>query len=229
MSGKRRLLTLKEKIDIVETYNKEKLSVRDLSKRFNIGKTQAAGIVKSGSELLSKWQSNVNTGMKRSFLKPMGLNIDKFCYDWFVKARNKGFPLSAEDDLPLSTLSDIWKTFEEIGIDCNDLDEFINIDTNLILEDDNDLVSADYIPAQTETANISDDSDEEAVIISNQTNNVTHYQQAIRLVKDLQEFSKNKGDSSAMEMLSDLELHFQDGMFKTKTCQTTLFEFFSVP
>ncbi|KAJ8930438.1 hypothetical protein NQ314_016765 [Rhamnusium bicolor] len=79
------------------------------------------------------------------------------------------------------------------GINCNDLDEFINIDTNLILEDDNDLVSADYIPAQTETANISDDSDEEAEIISNQTNNVTNYQQAIRLVKDLQEFSKNKG------------------------------------
>ncbi|KAJ8971751.1 hypothetical protein NQ314_000568 [Rhamnusium bicolor] len=177
MSGKRRLLTLKEKIDIVETYNREKLSVRDLSKRFNIGKTQAAGIVKSRSELLSKWQSNVNTDMKRSFLKPMGLNIDKFCYDWFVKARNKGIPLSA----------------------------------------------------QPETANISDDSDEEAEIISNQTNNVTNYQQAIRLVKDLQEFSKNKGDSSAMEMLSDLELHFQDGMFKTKTRQTMLFEFFSVP
>ncbi|KAJ8929783.1 hypothetical protein NQ314_017498, partial [Rhamnusium bicolor] len=191
MSGKRGLLTLKEKIDIMETYNREKLSVRDLSKRFNIEKTQAAGIVKSKSELLSKWQSNVNTGMKRSFLKPMGLNIDKFCYDWFVKARNKGIPLS--------------------GIKCNDLDEFINIDTNLILEDDKDLVSADYIPAQTETANISDDSDEEAEIINNQTNNVTNYQQAIRLVKDLQEFSKNKGDSSTMEMLSDLELHFQDG------------------
>ncbi|KAJ8970595.1 hypothetical protein NQ314_001128 [Rhamnusium bicolor] len=96
------------------------------------------------------------------------------------------------------------------------------------MEDDNDLVYADYIPAQTETANISNDSDE-AEIISNQTNNVTNYQQAIRLVKDLQEFSKNKGDSSAMKKLSDLELHFQDGMFKTITRQTTLFEFFSVP
>ncbi|XP_066253848.1 tigger transposable element-derived protein 4-like [Euwallacea similis] len=58
MSGKRRMLTLKEKIDIVETYNKEKLSV------------------------------------KQNFMKPMGLNIDKLCYDWFVKARNKGISLS---------------------------------------------------------------------------------------------------------------------------------------
>ncbi|KAJ8941475.1 hypothetical protein NQ314_010390 [Rhamnusium bicolor] len=78
MSGKRRLLTLKEKIDIVETYNREKLSVRDLSKRFNIGKTQAAGIVKSRSELLSKWQSNVNTGMKRSFFKVNGFKHRSF-------------------------------------------------------------------------------------------------------------------------------------------------------
>lgn len=55
MSAKRRVLTLKEKMDIVTVYNKEKLSVRDLSKRFNIGKTQAADIIKKRTELLSKW------------------------------------------------------------------------------------------------------------------------------------------------------------------------------
>ncbi|XP_066253585.1 tigger transposable element-derived protein 6-like [Euwallacea similis] len=90
MSGKRRMLTLKEKIDIVKTYDKKKLNVRNLSKRFNIGKTQAA--------------------VKRNFIKPMGLNIDKFCYDWFVKARNKGIPLSGP--LIRAKTKDIAQTLE---------------------------------------------------------------------------------------------------------------------
>jgi DNA-binding MarR family transcriptional regulator len=51
MSAKRHSLTLKEKLEIVNVYNKEKLSVRDLSKRFNIGKTQAAEIVKKRTEM----------------------------------------------------------------------------------------------------------------------------------------------------------------------------------
>lgn len=94
MSTKRHILTLEEKIDIVKVYDSEKLSVRDLSKRFKIGKTQAAEIVKKRAELLNKWHSNINTAVKRSFLKPEGLRIDGLCYDWFIKARSKGIPLS---------------------------------------------------------------------------------------------------------------------------------------
>jgi predicted DNA-binding protein YlxM (UPF0122 family) len=96
MSAKHHSLTLKEKLEIVNVYNKEKLSVRDLSKRFNIGKTQAAEIVKKRTELLNKWHSNVNILAKRTFLNAKGLNIDKKCYDWFTKSRSKEIPLSGK-------------------------------------------------------------------------------------------------------------------------------------
>lgn len=88
------MLTLQEKVKIIEIFNKEKPSVRNLAKQFNIGKTQAAEIVKNKEELLKNFNSNVHPAQKRSFFKTGGLNIDKLCYDWFVKARNKNIPLS---------------------------------------------------------------------------------------------------------------------------------------
>ena len=46
------------------------------------------------------------------------------------------------------------------------------------------------------------------------------------MVKTIQEFAKIKGDLTAMQMLSDLELHFQDNIPKTNTRQTTIIDFF---
>lgn len=94
MPPKKRMLTLQEKIDVIKTADKEKLGVRNLAGRFNIGKTQAAEILKNKEELLKKFSSHVNPLQKRSFFKTEGLNIDKLCYEWFVKARNKNIPLS---------------------------------------------------------------------------------------------------------------------------------------
>lgn len=94
MSSKRKVLTLKQKIDVIETFNREKLSVRDLAKRFEIGKTQAADIIKNKELLRSKFHSNINVNEKRSFLKEEGRNIDRLCYEWFTRARSKNIPLS---------------------------------------------------------------------------------------------------------------------------------------
>ena len=95
MSGRKRIvLTLKEKIEIINTYELEKTSVRDLAKRFNISKTQAAEIVKKKDELLLKWQAGGNVNQKRNCLKGQTLQLDKLCYEWFVKARNKNIPIS---------------------------------------------------------------------------------------------------------------------------------------
>lgn len=91
---KKRLLTLKEKIDVIEAHSKQKLGVRLLGKKFQIGKTQAANIIKNKEELLQKWNANVNVNQKRSFFKTEGFNIDKLIYEWFVKARSKNIPLS---------------------------------------------------------------------------------------------------------------------------------------
>ncbi|XP_030754388.1 tigger transposable element-derived protein 4-like [Sitophilus oryzae] len=94
MSTKKRMLTLKEKIDVIEFYNIGKPSVRTQADKFKIGKTQAAEIIKNKEELLRKWSSNVNILQKRSFFKTEGYNIDRATYEWFVKARAKNIPLS---------------------------------------------------------------------------------------------------------------------------------------
>lgn len=96
MDKKRSILTLKQKVDVLEVYNREKLSVRNLSKRFNIGKTQASDIIKKREELMKTWHSNANLNEKRRFLKEDGLTIDQLCYEWFVAARNKGIPLTGK-------------------------------------------------------------------------------------------------------------------------------------
>ncbi|CAH1990001.1 unnamed protein product [Acanthoscelides obtectus] len=85
---------LKQKIETVDVHNKEKLSVRNLSKRFNIGKTEAADIIKHKEILLRKWMSNSNLNKKISFLTGDGSKTDKLCYDWFIAARHKGIPLT---------------------------------------------------------------------------------------------------------------------------------------
>ena len=46
MGKKKRMLSLEEKMEIVNVVDKEKISVRSLATRFNIGKTQAAEIAK---------------------------------------------------------------------------------------------------------------------------------------------------------------------------------------
>lgn len=46
MSQKRKRLSLKEKFDIIFVCETEKLSVRDVEKKFGVGKTQVSQILK---------------------------------------------------------------------------------------------------------------------------------------------------------------------------------------
>lgn len=92
---KRRLLTLKEKMEVVDTLGRhKKLSVRDLAEKFNIGKTQAAAIVKNKDKIRSKWVAGENKHQKKSFLKGDGLSVDKMCFEWFARGRSKNTNLT---------------------------------------------------------------------------------------------------------------------------------------
>lgn len=92
---KRRLLTLREKMEIVDTLGRdEKLSVRDLARKFNIGKTQAAAIVKNKDKIRSKWAAGENEHQKKSFLKSDGLSVDKMCFEWYARSRSENMTLT---------------------------------------------------------------------------------------------------------------------------------------
>lgn len=81
-------------MQVINTFDEEKTSVRELAKRFHIGKTQAAEIIKKREDIRAKWHAGTNVNQKRSFFKTEGLQVDKLCYEWFVKARNKSIPIS---------------------------------------------------------------------------------------------------------------------------------------
>ncbi|XP_054746495.1 tigger transposable element-derived protein 4-like [Anastrepha obliqua] len=94
MAPKKKVLSFKEKMEIINVFEKDKLSVRGIGKRFNIGKTQAAEINKSKEKIRSKWESGVNVHQKQSFLKEGGSEIDKMYFNWFAKARSQNIPIS---------------------------------------------------------------------------------------------------------------------------------------
>ncbi|KAJ4446749.1 hypothetical protein ANN_13446 [Periplaneta americana] len=94
MSQKRKRLSLKEKVDIVEHREKKKLSVRELATNFNVGKTQVSKILKNKDVILKSYAENANENTKRAFPKTEGLAMDNLTYEWFCRARANKMPLS---------------------------------------------------------------------------------------------------------------------------------------
>ncbi|EDX15506.1 GD15259 [Drosophila simulans] len=91
-------LTLEEKMEVIQSQEQNKLSVRDLAKRFNIGKTQAADILKhkqSIKEGLLSGELKLNQ-MRRNPLTQRGAQIDEMCFDWFSRVRTENIPISGE-------------------------------------------------------------------------------------------------------------------------------------
>ncbi|XP_022230707.2 tigger transposable element-derived protein 3 [Drosophila obscura] len=92
----RRLLSLSEKSEVIQVQEKEKLSVRDLARRFNIGKTQAAEILKNKGQIDAKLKSGVNGHLKKNCLSQQGSHIDELCFSWFNTARSENIRLSGQ-------------------------------------------------------------------------------------------------------------------------------------
>ncbi|XP_039966686.1 tigger transposable element-derived protein 6-like [Bactrocera tryoni] len=94
MPPTKNVLSIKDKMEIINVFEKEKISVREIAKRFYISKSQAADIKKNRETIRSKWESGANVLQKRSFIKEGGSDIDKMCFDWFTKARRQNIPVS---------------------------------------------------------------------------------------------------------------------------------------
>nr|CAI5822644.1 unnamed protein product [Callosobruchus analis] len=54
--------------------------------RFKISKIQAADIIKHKDIILKRWQSGDNLDQKTNKIKGFAAQIDKNCFDWFVRA-----------------------------------------------------------------------------------------------------------------------------------------------
>ncbi|XP_017054024.1 tigger transposable element-derived protein 6 [Drosophila ficusphila] len=94
----RKLLTLEEKMEVIQVQEHNKLTVRDLAKRFNIGKTQAADILKQKEvirEGLKSGELKMNQ-MRRHPLSQQGAHIDELIFDWFSGARSENILVTGE-------------------------------------------------------------------------------------------------------------------------------------
>lgn len=125
-----------------------------------------------------------------------------------------------EDHLPLSLIAEILKNKNNFGIENdNEIEDFFNVDNNLMLEETDDSACLE-VPIQEI---VSDESDDEH---DQEEEGITTYQQAINMTHQLKRFVQARGDLSALDLISKLDLHFHDTLFNKKTRQTSLLEYF---
>lgn len=88
----KRCLTLDEKIKILEENKKKKLSCRDISSKYKIGKTQAANILKNEQKLRKEYENFQGKGLKhisrQNHQKFKAIN--EVLYAWFRKCESSG-------------------------------------------------------------------------------------------------------------------------------------------
>ncbi|GBO22848.1 Tigger transposable element-derived protein 4 [Araneus ventricosus] len=98
MASKRKRLNLKEKINVLEVAEKEKLSVHSLVERFHVGKTQISELLKNKEGIRKMWVLNSNENLKNfKFLKTETSEIDEVLMKWFRSARAKNIPICGEE------------------------------------------------------------------------------------------------------------------------------------
>jgi len=92
--GKRKRLTLAQKIEIIKFVEAENVGVRAVAEKFNIGKTQVSDILKNKVYLLQTFVEQGSEKSKRKFPKSDGEIIDTVIFQWYLHARVNNIPIS---------------------------------------------------------------------------------------------------------------------------------------
>lgn len=95
MDLKRKRLSLKEKVKVIEVAETEKLSLRQLAERYGISKNQVSNVLKCKEEIKRLWISNANEDSKTvKFRKTESCEIDSAVFNWFSSIRARNIPVS---------------------------------------------------------------------------------------------------------------------------------------
>ena len=92
--GKRKVLSLQDKIDVIEKSNKG-LSSREIASQFQCGKTQINNIISNKEKILSEWEKGTNCQqryMKRR--KTEYTDLNQLMWEWFSLARSHNVPIT---------------------------------------------------------------------------------------------------------------------------------------
>ena len=90
----RKFLSVGEKIEIIDTAEKFKLSIRQLSEKFAVSKTQVAEILKKKNDIRRNLAENGNLERKKAFSRRKTADLDKITYEWFTKVQQENIRIS---------------------------------------------------------------------------------------------------------------------------------------
>jgi predicted DNA-binding protein YlxM (UPF0122 family) len=65
------------------------MSVKQIMKILNVGKTQVYEILKKKTEILKRWETCANEKIKRELKKTANEDVNEIVWEWFVSVRAK--------------------------------------------------------------------------------------------------------------------------------------------
>ncbi|EDW71327.1 tigger transposable element-derived protein 3 [Drosophila virilis] len=223
---RKKVLSLKEKMEVISAYDQTNSSVRALAKRFNIGKTQAALIVRDRETIRSRWLSGENINTKRSFLNTDGKKLDSMCYDWFCKlssahntpisgsaiqekAKELATSLGIDDFAASNGWLQRWRKRHNINSRCEPGAQSADVnplDVHQFLETEIDSSDTVFV--------IDDNSNTDTDLVAELSCELKTVKSALIYIANLKQFLNN--DHIAFEHLKNLENHMQNRLLKCK-------------
>ena len=70
------------------------MSVKQIMKMFNVGKTQVYEILKKKTEILMRWENCANGKIKRELKKTANKDVTEIVWEWFFSVRVKNHRVS---------------------------------------------------------------------------------------------------------------------------------------
>ncbi|GJQ86962.1 hypothetical protein Trydic_g5176 [Trypoxylus dichotomus] len=88
--SRKKSLTLGEKLKVIEEYNEGKCSVRQMVKKYEVGRSQMYTILKNQNKILEEFAKGRSTRLKRLRRTTANEKVNRAIYDWYVNERERG-------------------------------------------------------------------------------------------------------------------------------------------
>ena len=92
-SAKKNTLCLKEKMNLIDSYENQKLSVKELQEKYKCGKTQIYYIIKRRSEIKEMWRKGTRADLMKK-RRCDNEEVNNLVWEWFVDAKSQNLPVS---------------------------------------------------------------------------------------------------------------------------------------
>ncbi|CAI6344981.1 unnamed protein product [Macrosiphum euphorbiae] len=213
MTSKNKCLTLNEKIKLIESSEKDELTVKQICELFKCGKSQVYNILKQKNEIKEQWM-NGNGRMKRKPKSNANEEINNLTWEWF----------------PTDAINDNDNDFKLLCSTINekvDSDEYVNIDKHLCTND-TDIIADTTVKPCTSIDVEQSSSEDETDNVPLHGNDIKTYKNALHEIKRLEMFALDQNnENELLESILNLKNLVEKKMASQITKQKTLDEFWS--